>query len=120
MGLSLCLGNPVPRLDLNYSAAVRVRTGLGSWQTSSTPCAGDVVFSEFLPVLELRKDGPGAPSHAFFLIEEHAGGERFARLQPGRPCSPPVCNPPPTTLLPFLWARRPCPGVWTDVCQKSD
>lgn len=109
MGLSLCHGNPVPGPVLNYSAAVRVRTGLGSWQTFSTPCAGDVVFSEFLSLLEPRKDCPGGPSHAFFLMEEQAGGEWFDRLQPGRPCSPPVCTPTTHNIVPIPVGQEAVP-----------
>ena len=109
VGLSLCRRNPVPGPVLNYSATVRVRAGLGPWQTVSAPCAGDIVFSEFLPVLEPRKDCPGGPSHAFFLTEEHAGGEWFAHLQPGPPCSPPVCTPTTHNIAPIPVGQQAVP-----------
>lgn len=39
-----------------FNADVQVKTGLYSWQTFSTLCVSDVVFSEFLPVFEPRND----------------------------------------------------------------
>ena len=46
-------------------ADVPVRTGLCSWQTVFALCAGDVVFSEFLPVFEPRNGCLGGQGTCF-------------------------------------------------------
>lgn len=59
---------------LNDSAAVLVGTGPCSWQIFSVLCAGDVVFSEFLPVWEPRNACLGGPGTCFPSRRAHAWG----------------------------------------------